>query len=128
MALRVLKVFRYGHSSPPILCRVCRTVAARPSPARVVPYHDLEPIFHPWVYERKSYRPVEGGRLGAARDLAGDLGPAGHVVAVAGDPTPLHLEADELLAQPPGILEQERPLPDEPRLLVQMHREADAGL
>src|SRR5215210_7715148 len=50
------------------------------------------------------------------------------MIAVACDPTPLHLEANELLAQPLGVLEQERPLPDKPLLLVQMHRKRDAGL
>src|SRR5215217_8029952 len=94
---------------------------------RVIPYHDLEPIIHFWIYERKSYRPVQSGRLGAASDLTDDLGPARYMVAVACDPTPLHLEADELLAQPLGVLEQERPLPDKTRLLVEVHREGDAG-
>src|SRR5215203_2417187 len=59
---------------------------------RVIPYHDLEPIIHFWNYERKSYRPVQSGRLGAASDLTDDLGPARYMVAVACDPTPLHLE------------------------------------
>jgi hypothetical protein len=49
------------------------------------------------------------------------------VVAVASDPTPLHLETDELLAQPLGVLEQERPLPDKPWLLVQVHRKRYAS-
>src|SRR5918992_3403097 len=90
-------------------------------------YHDLEPIFDPWIYERKAYRLLEGGRLGAASDLTDDLSPAGYMVAVACDPTPLHLEADELLAQALGVFEQERPLPDKTRLLVEVHREGDAG-
>src|SRR5688572_13855324 len=49
------------------------------------------------------------------------------MVAVACDPTPLHLEADELLAQPLGVLQQERPLPDKPLLLIQVHREGDTS-
>src|SRR5215218_11073122 len=94
---------------------------------RVIPYHDLEPIIHFWIYERKSYRPVQSGRLGAASDLTDDLGLARYMVAVACDPTPLHLEADELLAQPLGVFEQVRPLPDKTLLLVEVHREGDAG-
>src|SRR4051812_5508991 len=47
---------------------------------------------------------------------------------MAGYTTPFHLETDELFTQPFGVLEQERPLPDKPLLLVQVNRETDARL
>ena len=93
-----------------------------------LPDHHLEPIFHPGRDERKPYRPVQRRGEGPAGDAPHGLVLHPHGVVVARDAPPLHLEADELLAEALLFLSSQRVLADELLLLVQVDGEADAGL
>src|SRR5215211_1080568 len=93
-----------------------------------IPDHHLEPIFHSRRDERKSYGLVEGRREGPAGHVSHGLILHPHRVIVARDAPPLHLEADQLLAEPLFFLFAECILADELLLLVQVDGEADARL
>jgi hypothetical protein len=93
-----------------------------------VPDHHLELIFYPRRDERKPNRFVQGGREGPAGHPPNRLPIRLHGMVVARDPTPLQLEADELLTQPFLLLALEGFLADKLLLLVQVDGEADASL